>query len=370
MTNTITNRQMFFILVLTLTSYSVIAVAKEMAETAGRGAWLTLIATAVVFAVGAAVIVRLNNKFKNQMVFDYAQSLVGRPVAYMMGLFYTLYFMFILVFLVTETSMLLNADFFPSSPLWSFPLFSLPLYGYIAHKGVSNVARLAEIIGAAFIVTAVFVHILMITEGDIDNILPLFNAQDIGRYAEAVKYSVFTFLGIEMLLVLPIADRYRKKSSRTAVLALLAVGLLYVFIVESIYMKLGLEHTAQHNDALIAAIRGTAPAVLEIIARLDILYLTVGFAGQFLGSSLVMLAVTEFVCRMLPRLSRRIVVITIVVLTYGFFLYTSGLQNYTDFAESLGSILGLIGAFAIPLGLLIITKVKKQNSGQVKTDAR
>ncbi len=369
MVNTITKRQLFFILLLTLTSYTVIAIAKDMAETAGRGAWLTLIVTAVMFAAGAAVIVSLNNRFKNQMVFDYAQSLVGRPVAYMLGLYYVLYFLLILVFLVTQTSILLNTDFFPKSPLWSFPLFSLPLYGYIAHKGVSNVARLAEIIGGVFIGTAVFVHVLMVSEGNVSHTLPLFNARDIGRYVECIKHTVFAFLGIEVLLIFPMAERYRKRSVRTAILSLLAIGLFYVFIVESIYMKLGLEHTAQHNDALIAAIRATAPAVLEIVARLDILYLTVGFSGQFLGSSIVLLAVTEFVCRMLPRLSRRAVVIGICVFTYGCFLYVSGLQSFGEFGETAGSIIGLVGAFVIPAGLLVVAKVKQRNKGQVKPHA-
>lgn len=365
MTNTITKRQLFFILLLTLTSFTVIDIAKHMAETAGRGGWLTIIATAAVYAVGAALIICLNNRFKNQMVFDYAQSLAGKPVAYMLGFYYTLYFMFILVYLVTQTSALLNTDFFPMSPLWSFPLFSLPLYGYIAHKGVSNVARLAEIIGAVFIVTAVFVHILMVSEGEVNNILPLFNARDIGRFTAGFEHTVFAFLGIEILLIFPMADRYRKKSVRTVVLTLLAIGLFYVFIVESIYMKLGLEHTAQHNDALIAAIRGTAPAMMEIVARLDILYLTVGFAGQFLGSSIVLLAVTEFACRMLPRLSRRAVVIGICVLTYGCFLYTSGIQGFRAFGEAAGSVFGLVGAFLIPTVLFIIAKIKLRKEGQV-----
>jgi spore germination protein len=361
LTNTITNRQLFFILAVTLTCYSVVVISKEMAEKAGTGAWLTILATSLVFALAAGVIVSLNNMFQGQMLFDYAPTLVTKPVTYMLSIYYVLYFMFILVFLITGFSKLLRADFFPKSPLWSFPLLGLPVFCYIAHKGVTNVARLAEIIGAAFLVTGTFVHIVMATEGEVNRILPLFNPQKIGRYIEGFKSSIFPFLGIEVLLAFPLAQKKGKKPVRTAILALMTVALFYILIVETSIMKLGLNDIVHYKDALIVAIRDTAPAFMEIIARLDILYLTVGFAGLFVGISIVMTAITEYLHRMLPKLSRLAVVIALGVVTYALFLLVSGIKRYEAFSTTLGTYLGLFGAIVIPLVLFIIAKAKKNN---------
>lgn len=58
MANSITNRQMFFILVLTLTSYSVVDISRAMAKSAGTGGWLTILATSIIF--GLTVMIKKN----------------------------------------------------------------------------------------------------------------------------------------------------------------------------------------------------------------------------------------------------------------------------------------------------------------------
>ena len=57
MTNTITNRQMAFILFLTLTCYTIVTISKDMAESAGTGSWLTILVTALIFGLVAMGIV-------------------------------------------------------------------------------------------------------------------------------------------------------------------------------------------------------------------------------------------------------------------------------------------------------------------------
>lgn len=366
MTNTITKRQLFFILFLTLTCFSVVGISKEMAEASGTGAWLTILFTGLVFALGASVIVSLNNTFHGQMVFEYAPSLITKPLTHLIAIYYVVYFMLILVFLITGFSKLLRTDFFPKTPLWAIPLFGLPVFCYIAYQGVTNVARLAGIIGAVFLFVGIFTHILMAIEGRGDEILPLFNAQEIGKYINGFKSSIFPFLGIEVLLVFPLTQKHAKKSVKTVFLALIAITLFYIFVVETSIMKLGLNDIIHYEDALIVAIRDTAVPFLEIIARLDILYLTVGFAGLFVGISIVITTITEYLHRMLPKLSRFSIVIALGVVTYVLFLLVSGIKGYEDFSKALGTYLGLIGAFVIPLVLFIIAKAKrkKQKGGR------
>lgn len=361
MDNTITSRQIFFILILTLTCYSVVVISKEMAEASGTGAWLTLLATTLVFALAAACIVALGNMYRGQMLMDYAPSLISKPGTYILALFYILYFMFINTFLVTEFSKLLNADFFPKTPLWSFPLLGIPLFCYIAYKGVTNVARLSEIMGVVFIFTAVFVHILMITEGRVNRILPLFDPEKISSYIAGFGKSIFPFLGIEVLLVFPLSPRITKKPVRTAFLSVITIGLFYILVVESCIMKLGINDIINYKDALIVAIRDTSPQFLEIISRLDILYLTVGFAAIFIGISIVILVIVEYICRIFKNVRRIVVVIAVGVLTYAAFFIVNGIKGYEEFSEDIGTYLGIISSLIAPLILFIAAKLKKKN---------
>ncbi len=92
MLNTMTNRQMVFILLLSLTSYNVITIPKEMAASAGTGSWLVIFIASVIFGLFAVVITSLGNRFQGRIiceVFGSADFPAGRDGAlfYLSGLF-------------------------------------------------------------------------------------------------------------------------------------------------------------------------------------------------------------------------------------------------------------------------------------------
>jgi spore germination protein (amino acid permease) len=360
LTNSITNRQLFFILLITLTSYSLVVIAHDMALSAGTGAWLVVAITALGFAVAASIMVRLANMFQGKTLFDYAPVLITKPGAYALCLYYIVYLLFILVFLVLELSRLLQLDFFPRSPTWSFPILGLPVFCFVAYKGITNVARLAEIIGIVFFITAILVHTMMTLEGRINRILPLFNGAEMRNYLQGFKSSVFPFLGIEVLLAIPLTQRNGKKAVKSAFLSLLAIGGLYIFVIESSFMKIGINDIINYKDALIVAIRDTSPQVLQIISRLDILYLTIGFGGLFLGISIVLLVIVEYLCRLFKKASRLLVVTAVGVATYILLLVMSGIQSFETFVTESGTYLGLFSSIVAPVTLFIIASAKRR----------
>ena len=147
---------------------------------------------------------------------------------------------------------------------------------------------------------------------------------------QGFKPAIFPFLGIEVLLIIPFTRQNGKKSIRTAFFTVLAIGLFYILVVESCIMKVGINDIINYTDPLIVAIRDTAPRRMQFFSRLDILYLTIGFSGIFMGISIVLMAIVEYLCRMFPRARRMAVVISVCVVTYGLFLLASGINGYED----------------------------------------
>ncbi len=358
--NSITNRQMVLLLIITLTCYSIIVIPKDMAQSAGTGSWLTLIVTALIFGIAAVIIVSLNSLFQGKMLFDYAPQIVGKPMTYIIVFFYVVYFMMILVYLITAKAKLLKDDFFPNTPLWAFPLIGVPVFSYIANKGITNAGRLSELVGVVLITTAIFVHILMITQGEVNRILPVFNAAEIKNYAQGLKPAIFPFLGIEVLLAVPLTKVNGSHIRRTAFFTVLFIGLFYILVVESCIMKVGVSDIVNYNDALIVAIRDTAPEFLDIFARLDILYLTIGFGAIFVGISIVMAVIIEYLCKIFKKVKRQIVVIAVAVLAYAQFFIFKDLKHYDEFITEAGTYSGLVAAILIPSVLWLIAKKRKK----------
>jgi len=349
---------MFFILVMTVTSYNIITIAKDVAQIAGTGGWISILIVAFIFGLGSSYVLYVNSHFSGKMLFDYVPQIIGKPGAYILVLYYILYFSLILVFFIDQKSKILRESFFPNTPLWSFPLLGIPIFCYVAYKGVSNVARLTEIIGTVFIFTGTLVHIIMITQGRVNRILPLYNPEEIPNYIKALKPLAFAFAPPSIMFAFPISSKTDKKSIRTAFLSILFIGLFYILIVESSIMKVGINDIINYKNALIMAIRDTAPRGLEFFARLDILYLTIGFSGMFTGISVILTALLEFICRIFPRAKRLNIIIIIGIIIYGLILIISGINNYEKYVKDTFFYLSTISSIIIPGIIFLIIKIK------------
>ena len=358
----VSNRQIFFILLLTLTSYSVVDISRAMAQSAGTGGWITILVTALIFSVFAIVIVYLNNMFKQQMLFSYSKYLVGTPLAYILSFYYVIYFLMIAVFLVFNMATLLKSNFFFSTPVIPMIAISIPVFSYIAYKGINTIARMFEFLGLVFLITAISVHILMLTQGKLEYIRPVFNPAETGRYFGAIKEAIFSFLGIEVLLIIPMGKHNSKKSVKTAFFSLLVVGGFYVLIVESCIMKLGINNIVNYKASLIEAIRDTPMPFLNFLERTDILFLTVGFMGLYMGISMVFTVITEYLCRMFSKAKRAVIVIVLGAVVLILAVIAGMVSNFTKVVLELGIYMGVIACGAIPIVLLIIAKVKKHGA--------
>lgn len=352
----ITNRQMFFILVLTLTTYTTISLPKIIAEEIGTSGWITLLAMAVVFGAAAAIITKLGCLFPGKVLYDYTKELAGAFVARAITVYYVLYFFVIGINLKIKLIDFLQENFLPKTPRYIILGVSVALFGYVSYKGITCVARLFELYGTMFLITTVVLCLIAFPQGIAYNILPLFNPLEAGQIIAAVPKLIFPFGGIEVLLVIPLT-RANKKAPRVAFFTLLIIGLFYVMVVECTIMVLGMNNSALYNDALIEAIKIVQIPVLE---RPDIFYLTVGLTSLFAGMIMVYVALLEHVGKLLPKLSRVKQVLSAGILLYGIGMLAMNVDDIGSILDRIVVIPLLISGFLIPIALLIAAKIKRK----------
>lgn len=356
MTNSITNRQMFFIIFITLTTYTTIDLPKAMAQTAGRSSWIPIIIASIIFSITGIIITKLNNMFLGKVFFDYSQEIVGKFFTYVIASYFILYFLFIGVYLKLKLVGVLTSNFLPKTPEFIFLLFGIALFAYVAHKGVTNIARMFEIYGVLFLIVTVGICVLMLMSGTKYNILPFFYASEVKEYVKTMKDLIVPYAGVEILLIIPFTKK-NMKAPKTAFFTLLFIGLFYVLIVESTTMILGINNARLLNDSFIEAIKITEAPVIE---RLDIFYLTFGLASLFSGMFIVFAAVVEFSCKIVPKVKRHIAVIIIAVIFFVLSMFCLEIYNFEKITETFSLYLVLISSFLIPITVFIIAKVKKR----------
>lgn len=355
MKNSISNRQMFFLLFLTLTTYTVISIPKIIAQGPGTGGWFSLIITSFFFAILAAVIVRLNSAFPGMMLAEYSRRIVGKPIAYILIIYFIAFLLLISTYLILQLTMVLRAGFYPKTPRWAMAIVSIIVFGIVSYQGTVGVARFLEIIGTIFVITAVSTHFVMLLQGDLREIQPFFRFSKLPEYVLGIKDCLFAFLGIELLTIFPLSGKNTRRSMMTAFLTVLFVGLFYVLVVETCIMMLGMKSVQNYNFALIEAIKQIDNRILE---RFDILFLTVGFAGLVAGLCGVYLALVEYAGQLFQKASRLAIVIGVGAIMAALSIALQAVNPIMDALESALPIAGLVSAFLIPVILLLIAKVR------------
>lgn len=366
MLNGVTNRQLVFLLLIILIAGSSPFIPRLMAESAGYGSWLTIIITSLLFAGAAAIIVKLGRMFDGKILAEYSVRIIGKPGGYLVTFIYLLYSLSVIVYLLISFSDLLQNNFLPQTPKWFLMLAGLPIFGYAAYKGITNIARMAEIVGILVITISILVRSTMFASGDIRNIQPFFNSAEFGRYLSAIKNAIIPFLGIEILIIIPFVSKKTKKSTRTAFLTVLAAGFWFIVIVEASVMMIGMEETANYTDPTVVAYRLVEVPFIDFLTRMDILYLTVKLAGFCVFLCIVYCAAVEFASRVLPRIKRGILVIVLGCIIFMLGILASGIDNVRSVFNAYAMFAIPVVAIIIPLMLLIIAKIRKIRSAGLR----
>lgn len=360
MPNTVTNRQLFFILLFTMTAVASVDISKLMLQAGGAGGWITILLTALLFGAAAFLWAKLNGLHEGKTLFEYSRELIGKAGSYILTIYFTLYFFLVLVYFKLDMGMQLQANFLPNTPLWATALVALIVSGFVAYKGVTNVARLIEIYGIIFLLITLPTHALMVIQGDVNFILPLYNPQETGKVLSGIPQMIFPFLGIEVLAVIPFTAKNSRKAAVTMIGTIIAVGLFYVFNALSSIMMIGDHEILHYNYPLIAAIRQVQLSKLKVFQRIDLLYLTVGFIALLSGLSIFYLNIVEYLCRMLPKAKRLLVT---AIVGFAAFLSVFVMKDTENILKTLTAAITLFGVFAAgvtPAALLIIAKVKNR----------
>jgi spore germination protein (amino acid permease) len=353
-----TNRQLVFVVFIACAGLTTVTTSQFLAVSADRGAWLTLLLTSLVFGLMAVVIVRLGRMYEGKMLFEYSQAITGRFFAYVLGIIYVLYFLLFEAALCNSSSSIARANFLPKSPQSALILILIPVCGFIAYKGLTNAARLAEIFCIWFWAVAALIYIPMLIEGDLNYLLPLFNASNVGKYIAATKEALPSFLGMEVLTVIPMTKN-NKRAGKTAFFTLIGLGLFYILDVYGCYAMIGLNEIVYHQYPLIDAVRLVEYPAIEFLQRVDVSYMTFGFIRIFIGEGIIYIAMVELLCKMLPKAKRVVVVLVVGAVIAAVSMALLLVKDVSLILRQTLTYAAILTVFVIPLTLLIIAKVKK-----------
>lgn len=354
----LTNRQISIILYFIIFGYNTRRLPKDIAENAGTASWLLLLMATVIFILITYIITFLQYIHEGKTIVEYSKQLIGKFITYIFLALYLIYYFIALAISVRGAS-----ETFKSNTLNKTPSFFIGLLFYIAIayaliRGINAIARICEIYAPIIILGYIFLFFVLATQGRLVNIRPLFVVEDILICFKALPSIVTVFLGMEILLFIPISRSHNKHILKYTVLMVGFIGVLYIYMVESIISVAGTELVVRLEAPMLSVLKGVDIYNLEFIRRLDGIYNMLRLANLFCTFSIFSYGIAVIIKSVLGKIKYNVIAVMIILIS----IILSQIPRTVlkiDLILKYNSYLGIAVTVVIPVILFIITKVKK-----------
>lgn len=359
MNETLTNKQIAFILFGFIVGYGVMGLPKNVAENAGSGAWIALIVSTIFAIIITYTIIYLGYIHENKTLYEYSQLLVGKFLTTVFIIIYIIEFFIFLAIITRSGSEIIRLTVLIKTPSWALCSTILLVVIYAVIKRLRVIARLCELYGIIIIITYIIIFFLISTQGNLLNIRPLFETGNIPMYLKASLVTTLPFMGMEVLTIIPFSRKENnKKVFKYATVMMLFIGFLYIFAVESCISVMGVESIVYFKDSLLATVRRVDIRWLQFLRRLDGLMLVVWIMSIYCTLAVSGYAAVYLLNKLFKKANFNLLAVIVFTLA---FIVSQLPENFQQLEQILNYItyIGILTSIAIPGLLLIITKVKK-----------
>lgn len=356
--NNVTNRQISVMLYSIIIGYGVINIPKDVGEAAGTGSWISLLLGTIIFMGITYMITYLQYVHEGKTLYEYSKILVGKFVTAIFLFIYCTYFFVFLSMLTRLYSEVIKLIILMKTPEIFICLLVYIVVGYALSKGINVIARLCEIYVPINILGTIFITFLLATKGKLVNIRPLFSTEDIIIYFKALKTTILPFLGMEILAFIPITRVQNKNIFKYTILTVAGIGILFTVIVEAGISVVGVESIIYLKATMLSVLKGVDIYSLDIIRRLDGIYIIIWSMNLVCAMSLWAYGVVIILNRKFKSIKYNHMVIIVICLSF----ILSQMPRTMDQVQKImkyNAYLGIVAVFVIPMILFIVTKVKK-----------
>lgn len=359
MNESLTNRQIAFIIFGITVGYGIMRLPKNIAQTAGTGGWITLLIATAIASISTYIIIYLGYIHNDKTICEYSELLTGKFISKLIISIYGIEFFLFFTMAIRASSEVIKHTVLIKTPIWALELLYYVVVYYAVANGLRIIARINEIYGIIIITGILVLTFILFTQGKLINLRPYFGSSDITTYLKASLVTVIPFGGMEILTIIPFNRRKNNKNVfKYAVSMVVLIGFIYILIVESSISIMGVDSIIQYDDALLATVRRIDVRTLQFLRRLDGLLLAVWIMAVFCTVVLHMYGAVFLISKSLKKINYHTTEFVVVILSFVISQIPQTFNQILKILEYFGY-LTVVTILVIPSTLLMITKVRR-----------
>lgn len=230
-TDQITTTQASFIVSKSMIGTGILVMPRVISTEAGTpDGWISVILGGLLAMLAGYVIIKLSQRLPNQTFYQYSQTVVGKLLGTIIGVFIALDYTLRSGYLLRFMSEVIRMYLLDKTPIEVTMIVFLSLAAYLTVGGINPIARLIEIfLPIVVIILLVFIMVSM-RDFKLDNIRPVLG-DGVLPVLKGIKPSVFSYSGFEIMLILLAFMNEPQKAMKSTLAGMGLVILLYTLVV-------------------------------------------------------------------------------------------------------------------------------------------
>jgi spore germination protein len=161
-------------IIVAIIEFQMFTFSKGVVQVARQDAWVSVLLGGLIFLVTTYLLLRLAARFSRQNLLQYNRTVWGRPIAFIIGAGFLLFWGIYLALLYENTSAANAILFLPDTPVIVPLLFLAIAAAWLASLGLPAVMRFFQLALPFLVLPLLFIFLLALRTVDFNNFLPLF----------------------------------------------------------------------------------------------------------------------------------------------------------------------------------------------------
>lgn len=323
--------------------------------TVSSDGWMSILLGGGVAVMFAWIIGKLSEAFPGENFHSIVTHIVNRKTAHLLTFCLAVYFLLFVSYQVRGVSTITRLYLFDNTPEEVIGFVFLLVLAYGAAGPSIALIRINLLFFPVVVFILILLVILNIGRFNVHNLLPAFKS-DFTGILQASKETIFSYLGVEILLFYNIYVLKKQKVTPFVIGGMILPTMLYLLIfvfVVAVFGAVVVEHTLYP----IAELAREVEVPGEVFERFEFFFFVIWLITLFCTAVMALDVAVLAMNTLFPKLRKTSLLICVLPILYLIGLLPNGLNELRLFANWI-SYMGIGIAWIIPALLLFIAKMR------------
>lgn len=237
--NTISNNQIKNLLITTTIGVGILSLPSNIADILANDGWVAILLGGLLIIPFILMIDKLFKIYPNKHIFEIGKEVLGKVIFTLFLIMIVSYIILTLGYSVRVFGEVMKGYLLERTPIKVIIITMLLTAGYVSRSEIEVLGRTATMAYPILLALIIFLVLSSVTQADITNVLPLFNA-DFTKLPRAILASLFSFAGYEIIMLVYSSSDNSKDTLKYVLRGLFIVIGIYMAIFFTTLSKLGI----------------------------------------------------------------------------------------------------------------------------------